>query len=63
MSPQHKVKRKLVLMYVEDSTMIELQNLAAHLKSLYPKIQFMITSKKMETISRAELKQMLKMIE
>lgn len=59
----HKHKRKLVLLYIEDASQVECINLAAHLKPLYPKIQFMITSKKMDTIGRAELKEMLRMIE
>ena len=58
-----KVTKKLVLLHIEDSTMVECQNLAAYLKHLYPKTVFMITHKKMETIGRAELKQMVKMIE
>lgn len=60
---QHKVKRKLVLLYIEDASQVECINLAAHLKPLYPKIQFMITSKKIDTIGRAELKEMIRMLE
>lgn len=60
---KHKVKRKLVLLYIEDSTQVECINLAAHLKPLYPNIQFMITWKKMDAISKAEVRQMLRSIE
>jgi len=63
LSKQHKIKRKLVLLHIEDGTMVECQNLAAHLKTLYPSTIFMITHKKMDSISRAELKQMVKMLE
>ena len=58
-----KVTKKLVFLYLEDSTLIECQNLAAHLRSFNPKIAYAITNKKMDTISRAELKQMVKMLE